>query len=162
MSNFESIKPNLEINEYPDSHKRGYRIQRFGIAVILMIVVLAALGLFGNGLLSSRKIETGAAKVEYERFYRFEAQMEVKIELLEFENSNVISFPKAYLKEFQIESITPSTESTNFKGDRSEFVFDGPGNGIITFYLTPRTVGKISGELLVNGERFELSHFIYP
>lgn len=162
MSGFEMSNTSLEMNEHPDSHKQGFKIQRFGIAVILLFVLLAALGLFGDGVLSKRAIHSQSARVDYQRFYRHEAKMEIKIELHSFENSNVISFPKEYLKNFQIESITPSTESTNFKGDRSEFVFNGPGNGIITFYLVPREIGNVKGDLLVNNERFDISHLIYP
>lgn len=158
----ENIKPELTIDEHVDWHRRGFKIQRVGMAAILGIILLAAVGVFGDGVLSKRTTESASAKIEFQRFYRFEARMEVKIELIDFENSNVISFPKEYLKEFQIESITPSTESTNFKGSRSEFVFDGPGNGIVTFYLIPRKVGSIAGDVLVNDERFELNHFIYP
>jgi len=161
-SDFEIIKPDLEINEYAGAHKRGFKIQKIGILAILAIVLLAVLGLFGDGVLSKRTGNSKSAKVEYQRFYRFEARMEVKIDLLAFENSNVVSFPKEYLKAFQIESITPSTESTNFKGNRAEFVFNGPGNGIITFYMIPKEVGSIRGELLVNDESLEVSHFIFP
>lgn len=159
---FESIKPGIEINEHPDAHKQGFKIQRGGIVAILAIVQLAALGLFGDGLLSRRVIGQTSASIDYQRFYRFEAIMELKVELLASGNSNVISFPKSYLKDFEIESITPSTETTNFKGERSEFVFNGPGNGIITFYLVPRKVGSIEGEIFVNNDRFEVNHFIYP
>jgi hypothetical protein len=161
-SDFENITPQLEINEHAESHKQGFKIQRIGMFAIIAFVLLAALGLFGDGVLSKRSASSKSAMIEYQRFYRFEARMEIKIELLAFGNSNVVSFPKEYLKEFQIESITPSAESTNFKGSRSEFVFNGPGNGIITFYLVPRKVGNVEGEILVNGESFTLSHFIYP
>lgn len=161
-SDFEMIRHGLELNEQVDSHKRGFKIQKVGIAFILSLVLLAALGLFGDGVLSNRSSESGSAKIEYQRFYRFEARMEINVELTDFGNSNVISFPKEYLKNFQIESITPEAESTNFKGDRSEFVFNGPGNGSVTFYLIPRKVGSIEGEIAVNGERFKLSHFIFP
>jgi hypothetical protein len=158
----ENIKPELEIDEHLDSHRRGFRIQKIGLLVILAMVVLAALGLFGDGVLSKKTVTSKSAEIQYQRFYRFEARMEVKIELLAFENSNVVSFPKEYLKEFEIESINPDPESTNFKGNTSEFVFNGPGNGIITFFLVPRKVGSVEGEVSVNGDRFELSHFIYP
>lgn len=159
---FERIKPELEIEEYARAHNRGFKIQKAGLFIIFTIVVLAAFGLFGDGVLSARTQTSRSATVEFERFYRFEAIMEVKVELLAFENSNVVSFPKDYLKEFEIKSITPSPETTNFKGDRSQFVFNGPGNGIITFFLEPRTIGNIRGDLTVNGERFNLDHFIYP
>jgi hypothetical protein len=161
-NDFESINPDLEIKEYADSHKQGFKIQRLGIIIILAIVLSAALGVFGDGMLSRQTLELKSARIEYQKFYRFEARMEVRIELLEIRNSNVVSFPKEYLKEFEIESITPSPESTNFKGTRSEFVFSGPGNGFISFFLVPRNVGKIEGDLLVNDDKFEMSHFIYP
>jgi hypothetical protein len=158
----ENIKPELEINEHAGSHKQGFKFQKVGVLAILTIVVLAALGLFGDGVLSKKTSVSKSAEIEYQRFYRFEARMELKIELLAFENSNIVSFSKDYLKDFEIESINPTPESTNFKGATSEFVFNGPGNGIITFFLVPKKVGNIDGELAVNGERFKVNHFIYP
>jgi hypothetical protein len=158
----ENVKPDLEINEHVDSHKQGFKIQKVGIILILAMVLLAALGLFGDGVLSKASSSSPSAKIDYQKFYRFEARMELKIELLQFENSNVVSFTKDYLKEFEIESINPTPESTNFKGNTSQFVFNGPGNGIITFFLIPKKVGSIEGELLVNTDRFRINHFIYP
>jgi hypothetical protein len=159
---FENIKPQLEIEEYVDSHKKGFKVQFVGLLLIFAIVLSAALGLFGDGILSKKTATARSASIEYQRFYRYEARMEVKIELLQFENSNVVSLPKDYLKNFEIESVNPTPESTNFKGDESQFVFNGPGNGIITFFLVPRKVGSVDGELSVNNDRFQVSHFIYP
>ena len=162
-NSFENTKTSLEIEEHVDEHKLGFKIQKVGVIFILAVVIVAAAGLFGDGILSSSVATAPQGKIEYDRFYRFEARMEVKVEALDAQRaSNIISFSSDYLKHLQIESITPSPGSSRFQGNNTEFVFDGVGNTIVTFYLIPRKMGNIPGEIMINGTSFKVNHFIYP
>ena len=56
----EKIKTDLQINEHLDAHQTGFIVQRIGLAFIIAFVVVAAIGLFGDGIIS-KKIEANWA-----------------------------------------------------------------------------------------------------
>ena len=159
----EPITTNLEIDEHIKSHKVGYSVQRVGLIFIIALALAAALGLFGDGVLS-KVIHSGSnARLEYDRFYRFEGRMELKVELMNTDaNESVISFPNEYLKNFKIESITPEPNSNRIEENRVHYAFPGYGDMQITFYLVPQEIGSVSGSIQANKETFPVHHFIFP
>lgn len=159
---FEKVKTDLEINEHLDAHRTGFVVQRIGLAFIIAFVVVAASGLFGDGVLSKRKEMKGEVVLHHERFYRYEARMEVKIEIVDATKGSVVSFPNRYLKNFKVEGITPSPNTTKIDDDKVHYFFDGSGNIQLTFYLVPQAFGTINGNIEVNGHPFAVNHFIYP
>jgi hypothetical protein len=160
---FEEIKSSLEIEEHVDMHKRGFPIQGIGIFLIMLIVVAAALGVFGDGMLSAGVLSSRSATVKFEKYYRHEARMEFNIMTFDQQRSvNVVSFPGQYLKDVEIQAINPSPMRSSFNKGRTEFQFEGTGNTRITFMLIPRKVGSISGTIQVNDDSFGIDHFIYP
>ncbi|MBD0294127.1 MAG: hypothetical protein ICV84_02845, partial [Flavisolibacter sp.] len=48
----EEVKTDLEIDEDLDLHEKGWKLQRFGWFFIFALVILAALGVFGDGIAS--------------------------------------------------------------------------------------------------------------
>lgn len=157
----EPIEHSLEVDEELDLQKKGWVVQRIGWVFMFLFVALAALGLFGEGVLSKQKAEAAGAAINYERFFRHESRMELKVEI-GATDSAIVSFPNEYLDKFRIESVTPEPKDNEVASGRIRYHFSGQAPMKITFYLVPQQVGTISGDVAVNGHQFKLSHFIYP
>lgn len=159
----EMVRTGLQIDEQLDAHRRGWVVQRYGLLFILVLVASAAIGIFGDGLTSSVRESANSVTVESERFYRFEARMEVKITASDTGGGELtVAFPGAYLKHFRIESIQPEPkENVNMNG-AVQYTFEGTGAAEIIFFLIPQKAGSIRGSVTVNEHRFDLRHFIYP
>lgn len=159
----ERVNTDLEIDEHLPMQERGWKMQTIGMYFILAIVLTASIGLFGDGPMSKR-INENIATVEYERFYRFQSRMELKVQI---DNTNdpkglAVKFPSKYLEHFQVDSVLPEPEKTTFNGDHIQYQFNGKGNIMITFYLIPQRIGRIDGSIEINNNRFVLNHFIFP
>lgn len=159
----EVVKTDLEIQEYLDSQERGWRTQRIGWVIILALVVLAALGLFGDGVASKKTVTQSGTTVEYERFYRQEAIMELKVDLAQAPGSrSVIAFPNQYLEKFTIESIVPEPRENRVENRQVAYFFEGTPPMKVVFRLVPQRAGSIDGSVRVNNLTIPLTHFIYP
>lgn len=159
----EVVKTDLEIHEDLDMQERGWKTQRIGWVVILALVVLAALGLFGDGWASKRTVTQSGTTVEYERFYRQEAIMELKVDLAQAPaGQSVIAFPNRYLEKFNIESIVPEPRENRVEGSQVAYLFEGTPPMKVVFRLTPQQAGSIDGAVRVNNLTIPLTHFIYP
>ncbi len=160
----ERVKTDLEIEEHLSIQERGWQIQAVGLYFILAMVLTAAVGLYGDGLISKKRVSDKDTTVEYQRFYRFQSRMELKVELTQTSGGNnvMVTFPGKYLESFQVDSILPEPAKNVISGEQLQYYFNGTGNSTITFYLIPRSIGAIHGAIEVNNSRFELNHFIFP
>jgi hypothetical protein len=164
MSNqdLEQIKHSLPIEEDIPLHKKGWLVQRIGWLLMFLFVIFAAAGLFGDGVLSQQQISSQQTSVEFEKFYRFEARMGLKLNFQSVNEQSVISFPAHYLKDMKIEAIVPEPKENNFSSGFVHYTFNGSDRMNVTFYLIPQTFGFIKGTMFINNKNFKLSHFIYP
>ncbi len=163
-SSVEQTKTTLELDEHLYLHEKGWKIQRFGWGFIFLFVALAAFGLFGEGLLSSKTLYAEGAKVDYDYFHRHEGQMKL---IVDNEGSNgdsiqSIYFSQAYLFNFKVGAITPEPSETSIENGYVKYSFTGGGPVKTVFYLVPQHVGKVKGEMRINDHQFTISHFIYP
>jgi hypothetical protein len=159
----ELVNVDLEIEEHIDLQKKGWIVQRIGLCIMLVFVLLALFGLFGDGMLSKRTNTIRNVTLEHERFYRHEGPMELKIEVGENRSAGVdISFPVQYMKSFEVRSILPEPRENRVEHGKVHYLFDASGPTNITFYLTPREIGTIAGTVAVNDAIFSVNHFIYP
>jgi hypothetical protein len=157
----EVIKPDLQLKEEQDLHEKGWVIQRVGWVIMFAIVLAGALGLFGEGLISKQKSSNEAVSVEFERFFRYEAEMDIRIQSSEHIAS--VTLPQQYIKNFRTLRFEPEPENTTTINDGVVYNFLPGNNRILTIYLDPKSYGTISGTLKVNGtSNFNLNHFIYP
>lgn len=157
----EQVKHDLELDEDLDLHERGWLIQKFGWVMVLGIVLTAALGLFGNGVLSSKHEKSGSVMLEYERFNRYEHEMELLVQS-SGESITTIALPQAYMKDMRLVRVVPEPESNEAIGDNVTFNFIGTHN-IVSIYVRPEQTGTINALVAVNDDaRFNISHFIYP
>jgi hypothetical protein len=153
----------LDIDEKIGDHILGWKVQALGLIIIFLIVLLAALGLFGNGILSKQELSTPDGIASFDRFSRFESRMPLKIRILSTSsNESQIAFSNHYLEKFRIETIVPEPSRVIQKNGDIHYVFENYSNFTVTFYLVPQDFGTITGTLMINDHRVHMSHFIFP
>ncbi|HEV7330568.1 MAG TPA: hypothetical protein VGN63_05960 [Flavisolibacter sp.] len=158
----ELVEHQLELNERIDLHKKGWVIQRVGWVFMLLVILAAALGTFGNGILSKATIEKGNAKVEYQRFYRYEAEMPMQIFVRNVHGPATISLPESYVKQFKILRIIPEPQEYFIQSGYVSYIFNASSDFLASFYIRPENPGIIEGVIHVNNTPVSLQHLIYP
>lgn len=156
----EVIKTGIPIEEDLDLHEKGWVVQRVGWVLMLAIMLFTGLGLFGEGVLSKRSPEIGTNKITYDRFGRYEKEMEIMVEAKE--NIKTISLPQDYLKHFHIVRIVPEPVNNQAVGSDVQYNFLGDQNKLISLYIKPEDFGSLSGVFKVNDQAIQLNQFIYP
>ena len=158
----ESLQTDLELDEDIKLHKKGWAVQRVGWILMFAFVILAALGFFGDGVLSKTHQLEGNTHVEYDHFFRHEARMQMTIDMISSDTNVQVSFPNEYLNNFRIESIQPEPAESSVANGLVHYAFSGSGKMNIVFYLVPQNMGTIKGSVTVDDNSFPVSHFIYP
>jgi hypothetical protein len=145
-----------------------WRAERIGWTVLWLIVVLALLGLFSNGLLSTASVESpaGDLRVTYERFQRNGTLAEIKLEAAPQSGQQLaIRIGTQILDASTIETITPRPQAERGIAGGIEFVFAVEPGEPLTVYVNvrPRGVGFLAGGIGIGESRpARLSQFIYP
>jgi hypothetical protein len=157
----EKVDHDLQLDEELKLHRRGWVIQRVGWVIMFLIIIMAALGAFGEGILSEKKVKQGNINIEYQKFFRYETEMKILLESPQHISS--LSFPQEYLKEFRMLRIEPEPDNNSTINSEVVYNFLPSNNRIVTVYLIPKNYGSIKGYIKVNGgATTELNHFIYP
>ena len=160
----------LQINEDMEFQRRSWIVQRVGWLVFALVILLAALGLFGDGILSDAKAgqEEGALWLEYPRFERFEDEFQMRVHANEgaVADSEIrIHLDQNYLNGVEVKSVSPEPDSELLDANGITYVFKINGSSPFTahFYVIPRKAGPLSGIFrLQNGDSVDFSQFIYP
>jgi hypothetical protein len=158
----EPVKTSMEIDESISIQKAGWKVQSAGLIVIATVVLLAALGFFGDGVLSHRVMRHENASVGFERFFRHQAPLELSVIVTGTSGASVISFPEDYLHAFEIKSINPEPKRIDVAGGNIHYTFESKGDLSIVFHMLPQRSGNIGGVAKVNDHPFHLKHFIFP
>ena len=159
----------LQIDEDMEFQRRSWIVQRIGWAICALIILLAALGLFGDGILSNVQAgeQEGPLWLEYPRFERFEDEFQIKVHANEgaAEGEIRIQLDQNYLDGVEVNSISPEPDTELIDTNGITYVFKTNGNSPFTahFYVIARKAGSLSGRFrLQNGETVGFSQFIYP
>lgn len=161
---FQSIQPithDVPVEDEISLHKKGWVVQRIGWGLMFLFILLALLGLFGEGPLSSQTVQSGDVQLKYERFCRYEHGAELRLQSAG-ENIQTVSLPQEYLKKFQISKVVPRASRQITSPGYVNFQFEGSQNDIVTFYFNPVGRGKAGGTVKVNTHSFTISQIIYP
>lgn len=141
--------------------------ERVGWAGMLVLVLAALAGLTGaSGPLSSGKIETGGASIDYPRISRWRAANALSVRFSEAGTSGTIVLPKAFLDAFAIDMVTPQPTQViaTSKGQEFHFVLaDGDAAREVRFAITPQTPAfprEANGT--VSGRPYSFSFTILP
>lgn len=159
----EKVRHSLELEEKLSSQLNDWKAQKIGALAIMAVIVLTALGLFGNGLLSAKKVDRAGIALQYEGFLRRTKEMDIQWRITNGQQP-VIRIPMDYLAQFKIEKIVPEGYQTQLADAYVTYTFDAdqPVGTIIHFYLTPQQAGAVAGVWAVGSQRFQIKHFIYP
>lgn len=158
----ECVEHTIEMDESLKLHTAGWTIQRIGWAVFLVLVVLALLGLFGNGVLSYRKTETAGNTIEYERYGRFESSTVLHVVAGSDNGQAVVYIPQQYFKDFELEHITPEPDRQMVVDGHYSYTFQANMPVHILFRGLPKKRGAVETVVRVNNTSFTLSQFIFP
>jgi hypothetical protein len=157
----ETVESELEIEEEIGLHKKGWVVQRVGWVLLFAFILSAVLGLFGEGPLSKRVVNTGTIKTEYERFGRHEHETPIKFDS-KSESISIVSVPQHYLNEFKLSKVVPEPESQSSSEGYINYTFKGEHNYNVTFYFDPLKFGNESGVIKVNSYSIPFNQTIYP
>lgn len=161
----------LQINEDMEFQRRSWIVQRIGWVIFTLVILLALLGLFGEGPLSDAQAgsKEGALWLEYPRFERFQNEFRIKVHAKEgtpTEGEIMIQLDRNYMENVEVNSISPTPDREIKDEDWITYVFRTNGGSspfTAYFYVTPRKAGPLSGTFqLRNGNPAGFSQFIYP
>ncbi|MFC7525341.1 hypothetical protein ACFQRK_15375 [Parapedobacter sp. GCM10030251] len=163
QTKIERIKHSLELDEKLDHQQKGWMVQKICSIGIGIIVVLTALGLFGDGWLSSKKIVINGTSLHYEKFLRYEKEMNIGWAITDQKEVQFL-IPMRYLDHFKIEKVVPESYETAITEGYVSYTFKAnpAAQTLVRFYLNPQKTGSVRGEWLVNKQSFKFMHFIYP
>ena len=158
----ERIKTSLEIEEDINLHITGWIVQRIGWFLMLVFLLSAALGLFGNGVLSHKRITTSGVTLQYEKFTRFENDTEIEIQADSQNGFIEVALSDQFTRHFKIDRIIPEPGDQKIIQRAKVFVFPAAGKGEITFFVMAREKGRLHTAISINGIDFQYTNFIYP
>lgn len=160
----ERVNTSLEIEEDIDLHETGWIVQRIGWGLMLVVLVCATLGLFGDGLLSETKLAAGGTSVLYQKFLRSEADTEVEIVSHDVSGKIRIAFSPNFLDVYKFDRMTPEPTSQKIENGYTILEFPANGQAHLVFFFTTREGirGRIHTGISVNNTEFTLSPYIYP
>jgi hypothetical protein len=148
---------------------RIWTIERIGWAAMLAILLIASAGLFGHGPIGVAAIEHESLHMEYERFGRYHAPMNLRFTLGPVPQEHgrlTIWLPNRYLIHMRIVGIVPQPERMDVSSDGLRFIFSAekePSTSLVVFHLHPDTVGAMTGSFALNDNRpISFHQFIYP
>ena len=158
----ERVRTSLQIEEGIDLHITSWIVQRIGWSIMFGVLLAAALGVFGNGVLSEARVSANGASLSYERFCRYENNTALELEAPDKSGSLIVRFNPEFSSVFKVEEINPEPTGQKIQdGARVDF-FQVQGHGHITYYVSPRAQGSTHYEMQVNGTSFQLTQYVYP
>jgi hypothetical protein len=160
----------LEIDQDLDFQRGEWRVQRVLWVAGAILLVLALLGLFGTGPISSTTAESadGSVTVDYHRFVRHDGRASLAFQVSNEQATNgeiELWISQDYINNVQVEDISPQPQEVRSAGDRAIYVFaiDEPGDPLnATFSLRPHHMGRLSGEAGSGDTTVRVDQISYP
>lgn len=161
----------FEIDQDLRFQDREWKIQRLGWVAILLLVVLALLGLFGTGPLSTATASDadGPLSVDYQRFIRHGGRTTLTIRVGNdylAGNEVEVSLTDTYLDGVEVQQITPQPQEVRAGDGELIYVFaveDMTQPFEVSFSLRPQHIGRLSGEAsITDGPTVAFDQISYP
>jgi hypothetical protein len=165
--------PDLRSRQYPVREDMAYqlkvwRFERCGWYALVLLVVLALLGGFSRGLISSREVrsEDGKLRAQYEMFHRNGSTNAMKISLSAAPDALVeLDISGEWLDGFSIETLQPEPLQARSSAQGMRLWLQADAHGHATLYLTVRGdgLGLFRSRLDSPGSSgIDLVQFIFP
>lgn len=161
----------IEVDQDLAFQRREWRFERAGWVLIGLVVVLAALGLFGSGPLSSATAGSDDAglTVAYQRFVRHtgEGEVTIRIDARHARDGQVeVQIDGTYLAGLQVRSVHPEPVEVRAGPDGLTYLFalgEDATELEVSLDFRPQEIGRIHGEVtLADGTAVAFSQFSYP
>lgn len=113
MSNDEQRSRDYPVKEDMLWQRLEWHIQRFGYAVLVLIVIAGACGAFSKGFLSEQQVSSSDKRlqVEYERFGRRDSNMDISFHLHQLEGDHYqITLSGEQLGDLPIQTLQPQPD----------------------------------------------------
>jgi hypothetical protein len=165
MSELRRVR-DIQISQDLDFQRREWTLQRVGWLVLLAVILLAALGACGNGLLASasRRTPNDALVLRYERVARHRAETLLQIDLrTPASDTLAVWLNDSYVHAVDVEDIVPEPESIVSGNGRITYYFATEANPTITFHIKPNKLGPRPATLgLEGGPNVRFRQFVLP
>lgn len=161
----------LEIAEDIEFQRHQWAAQRIAAIGMAAVIILAALGLFGTGVLSAATVgdADGPLSLDYERFVRREGQATLAFRIAPDQVSGgqiQLWIDAGYMSAIDVEQVTPEPADVQTQGDRLVFVFTATastGPHAIAISMRPQDMGRLRGEAgIVDGATIAFTQVVYP
>lgn len=160
----------LEIDQDLEFQRREWRVQRVLWIVGVALLVLALMGLFGGGPISSttQQSSDGSVSVDYHRFVRHDgrAALHVQVDAAHASNQEVaVWIDHRFLDRVHIESVSPQPASVQGDNGRLVYAFelaDGSETLNVTFSYRPQHIGRIGGDIGSGDAAVDIDQIGYP
>ncbi len=162
----------LQVEQDLDFQRREWAIQRVGWVVMLLVVVAALLGLFGQGVLGTATIGDSGDPLQlaYDRFDRKHAPTELQVEVAGRtvqEGQVRLWLNDRFLSQIELEQVVPEPEQVLVEPGRKVYVFQAGGDPSqavhVAFQFQHAAFGLRSGQIgLVNGDTLNFRQVVYP
>lgn len=162
MPKQQSISSGLVLDEDLPLHSTGWKVQKIGWTIALLLLIMAALGLFGTGPVSRRILYSGTDAVEFERFLRYESEDEIVFTANNIKDTLTLSIPESYFAYINVTAITPLPSRNVVNNDVVTYYFPAKGNAKIYCTIMAKKSGKVSENFTINNRSYIISHLIYP
>ena len=150
----------LHLGEDMQFQRRTWAIERVAWVVMVLLVLVAAAGLFASGPLSTAAVsdQSGLVHVRYERFARSSAPSLLRIELAPGAASSstvTLELNRAFSDAMQIERMQPAPSRERAGADGGlilEFEVAEPGRpAFVQVFLKAKEIGLVEGTLGLRG-----------
>jgi hypothetical protein len=157
----------LELEEDLQFQQWQWRIASALWLSLVALMIAAALGLFGGGVLSRARggVPDGPLWAEYERVARFGATAPLTVHARTGADGSIrITFDSALLRAFRVRDVTPPPAAAVIVTDGVEYRYQAPGQGVavLAFELDPAERGLVRGEIRSAGTSVRLTQLILP
>lgn len=168
MSDDELVSRHHPVEEDMRMQQRVWRFERVGWYVLVVIVLLALAGLFGNGPLSDAQVvsDDGRVQVEYQRLSRSGTTDNLRIMVRGKPGEPVVVvLGGSLLREASIETMQPEPQVSRSHGQSLQLQLGTSEDGVATLYLTLRSeyVGRLEGVVRAGPRSaVHFATFLYP
>lgn len=164
----EEKRPSVPIAEDMRFQERAWITQRIGWTVLALLVALALLGVFANGVLSAASVASpdGLVRVEYERFAHRTAQSHFSVHVAgPLAGDTLIRLSPSFARAYDIEVLHPHPVRAAAGAFGLELAFTPSAAGDLTVVLAgrPRRFGIVHLDIAVDARPgLSFTQIVYP
>lgn len=147
----------LQLDEDPRFRKREWRVERIGWLLVTAAFVVAIVGGFGYGPVSSVALAAGDADVEYTRIVHRENDDDLRVR----GPGTTIRLTGEWVQAVDLEQVMPEPESMAADADSLTLEFAQPGLHVTITYRAQQ-LGPLTGGVEVGEQRFALEQVVLP